>query len=117
MYAHEVWGTMSSIDPLVSFFWDLFRRNNLIDIHPPTLAPTWKNKRQGDEGGEKRLDRFFITKSLINKIVRYNSLNIFSNLSDQYLIAMQVEGEVGSSKFPFKFKQAWLKEDSFYSMV
>jgi len=58
--ADEHWGGLSLPGPSEAFYRDLFLSNNLIDILPTRLIPTWRNGRSGNEAIARRLDRFLI---------------------------------------------------------
>ena len=110
LFSNEVWGSLAPLDPLAPFLQDLFFRNNLVDIHLEKLILTWKNNRQGDKGGGKRLDRFFLADCFLDiKSLRFITWNIMANLSDRFPIALQIEEEEPRNKFPFKFNQSWIK--------
>jgi len=55
----EVWGVGALIDPLASFFKELFANNHLVDIQPIELVPTWCNGRSRGQGIQKILDRVY----------------------------------------------------------
>ena len=56
MNSLEIWGTRAVLDPLASFFKNLFDSVGLIDVAPSIAVPTWRNGRVGDHGIRKRLD-------------------------------------------------------------
>ena len=60
----EVWGSRAVTDSLANFFIHAFARKDLLDIIPPKLTPTWRNKRAGNQRVAKRLDRFLVTEVL-----------------------------------------------------
>jgi hypothetical protein len=64
----EVWGDSARPDPLADFFCQKFVECRLTDLDPILLKPTWKNNRVGIEGVAKRLDRFLINDSLLDKL-------------------------------------------------
>ena len=64
-----------SLDPMVDYFQELFKRNNLVDIIPTKLSPTWKNKRVGNEGVGKRLDHFLYGRVLCGKMFQIHIVN------------------------------------------
>ena len=118
LFSNEVWGAPAPLDLLGSFLQDLFFRNNLVDIHPKKLIPTWNNNHQGDKGGGKRLDRFFLMDCFLDREnLIFRTWNIMANHSNYCPIALQIEEEEPGKKFPFKFNQYWLKEESFCKMV
>ena len=56
MNASKIWGAKAVLDPLASFFKNLFYSVGLIDVAPSITGPTWRNGRVGDHGINKRLD-------------------------------------------------------------
>jgi endonuclease/exonuclease/phosphatase family metal-dependent hydrolase len=64
--AGKIWGPSTSTDPLASFFNNLFQSHALVDISPSVIVPTWRNGRVGTASIQKRLDRAFVTDSLIS---------------------------------------------------
>ena len=110
LFSNEVWGALAPLDLLGSFLQDLFFRNNLVDIHPKKLIPTWNNNHQGDKGGGKILDRFFLEDFFLDKeILRFRTWNIVANISGHFLITLQIEEEEPRKKFHIKFNQSWIK--------
>jgi endonuclease/exonuclease/phosphatase family metal-dependent hydrolase len=69
----EIWGTAALLDPLATFFKDLFANTPLVDVAPTELVPTWRNGRMGESSISKRLDRFFVAEDLIGPTMRYRS--------------------------------------------
>jgi len=44
---NEFWGDSALADPLSGYFQQLFFKNALIDLKPPEILPTWRNRRYG----------------------------------------------------------------------
>ncbi len=63
-----MWGPRAHPDALANFFIQSFARKNLLDIVPPKVSPTWRNKRVGDQRVAKRLDRFLVAEVLANGV-------------------------------------------------
>jgi endonuclease/exonuclease/phosphatase family metal-dependent hydrolase len=61
----ESWGPHALSDPNSEFFSHLLIQSDLIDIAPIKLLPTWRNTRSRESRVAKRLDRFFISKKLL----------------------------------------------------
>jgi len=53
--------------------------HNYNDVYPPMLVPTWDNGRKGDAYIAKRLDRFIIHESLMERMgnIQSNFINSF----------------------------------------
>lgn len=64
--ATKIWGQKAKQDPLVAYLSDMFDRGDMVDVEPFPICPTWRNGRLGNEGIAKRLDRFFISNTLID---------------------------------------------------
>jgi exonuclease III len=113
----EIWGEKASIDPHMSFFNRVFYKNNLVDVKPAELLPTWRNGRQGSDSIAKRLDRFLVSDEVISPA---RSSRAWVNLpftSDHAAICLQIGmGRFGKGQ-PFIFNPLWLKEISFNSLV
>ena len=62
----EVWGENARKDALSSYFLGLFEKRKLVDVSPPKLEPTWRNKRGGDQAISKILDHFMVEENLLN---------------------------------------------------
>jgi hypothetical protein len=48
------------------FFAHWIEENHLIDLKPPKLSQTWRNVRKGEKMVSKRLDRFLISKDMLD---------------------------------------------------
>jgi len=68
----EVWGSVK-LDPLASYFSFLFQDANLIDVCLEDISPKWRNMRVGIGGVAKRLNKFLMSESLVEVVVRYRS--------------------------------------------
>ena len=63
----EVWGPHAQIDSLTGFFTQKLEENNLLDIEPIKLKPTWRNNRCADGKIAKRLDRFLVAEQIVDR--------------------------------------------------
>jgi len=63
----EVWGPQARVDTLADFFIHNLMELNLIDIEPISLKPSWRNMRTGENRVAKRLDRFLVADSLVER--------------------------------------------------
>jgi hypothetical protein len=113
----EIWGEKARPDPLSIFFKQLFTKNNLVDLAPVEVLPTWRNGRSGTDGIEKHLDRFLVVDGLITSHCRIHAWVDLPYLLDHAPICLQL-GEAGDgASYPFKFNPAWLREESFVQLV
>ena len=65
MSSSKVWGKNNRADSLGPYFRHMFEQKGLVDVAPIKIIPTWRNKRSGDQGVSKRLDRFLVLEHLI----------------------------------------------------
>jgi hypothetical protein len=47
--------------------------HNLLDIEPTKFKPSWRNNRVGEDNIAKRLDRFLIKDTLLEKSFQLNN--------------------------------------------
>ena len=57
----EIWGEKAHVDSLSDFFSENLDAFGLVDVVPHVLAPTWSNRRVGNENICKRLDRLLVS--------------------------------------------------------
>jgi hypothetical protein len=69
----EVWGGSSGFGITKFYNKNLFTFNNLIDIKPTKLIPTWRNGRCGQDAIARRLDRVLASKDLLSDVDNYRS--------------------------------------------
>ena len=86
----EVWGNSARPDPLADFFNNKFVETYLSDLAPSPLKPTWKNKRIGTDGVEKKLDHFLIYDTLLNYSPTIKQWIGFGGLSDHHPIFLEL---------------------------
>jgi len=115
--ASEVWGPRAVQDVLKNFFIQAFARKDLLDILPPKLVPTWRNKRAGEQRVAKRLDRFLVTESLALGVEIVRQWVETGGISDHCPIFLEFRGRRRKPPSPFKFNSSWLKEEGFQSLV
>jgi endonuclease/exonuclease/phosphatase family metal-dependent hydrolase len=113
----EIWGTAALLDPLATFFKDLFATTPLVDVAPTELVPTWHNGRMGESSISKRLDRFFVVEDLIGPATRYRSWVKYTFISDHAPIYLQLDIGIPKIVHPFKFNSVWLKDVSFTNLT
>jgi hypothetical protein len=113
----EMWGHSAAKDPLTDFFNALFIAHDLIDIQPDFLAPTLRNGRLGSTSISKRLDRFYLSESLLtmDEIIRTWVDSPF--LSDHAPTLLQFGTYATRLSIPFKLNSCRLAEDGFTAIV
>jgi hypothetical protein len=99
------------------FFKTFFQNNNLIDIVPGKVVPTWRNGRSGADLIAKRLDRFFISEEFLSVVGIYRSWVEYPFISDHALILLQLELPPLYKAYPFKLNPQWILEQGFIVMV
>jgi hypothetical protein len=112
-----VWGDSAAKDPLSDYFNELFLSHNLIDVKPDTLAPSWRNGRVGPTSVSKRLDRYFISESLLTVDNRIRTWVDSPYISDHAPIILQFGPPTVRLSLPFKLNSCWLSEDGFIKIV
>lgn len=65
----EIWDLKVTLDPLSNFFIHHFEQSGLVDIEPPKLNPTWRNRWVGEDKFAKRLERFLVGEGLVSDMV------------------------------------------------
>jgi hypothetical protein len=115
--AVESWGHRSQVDSLSDFFVHKLEEVGLIDVAPIKISPTWRNKRLGEDYIAKRLDRFFISNSLVEEPLLFRQWTGSGGESDHFPIFLEIAGASRKPTSPFKFNSAWLKEESFLKLV
>jgi len=115
--SEEIWGENTRAYPLSNFFKHLFSKNNLVDLAPVEVMPTWRNERLGSYGIEKHLDRFLVADEPITSHCRIRAWVDLPYLSDHAPICLQLGKAGAGASYPFKFNPAWLREDSFEQLV
>jgi hypothetical protein len=112
-----VWGEVALPDPLADFFKNLFTSNQLVDVKPAVLMPTWRNGRRGVEEIHKRLDRAYVSESLLCDVARYRSWVELPFVSDHAPVILQLDYGYKPVAYPFKFNPTCLQEESFCDLV
>jgi hypothetical protein len=105
------------VDSLAYLFKALFIKNNLVDVVPVEVVPTWCNGRSGDDGIEKRLDQIYVVEDLITSSMRYRTWVEYPFMSNHALVLLQLGVGVPVVTHPFKLNPVWLREESFAIMV
>jgi hypothetical protein len=81
------------------------------------VVPTWRNGRTGVEEITKRLDIIYVSEDLISSSVRYRSWVEYPYISDHAPVLLQLGNSMSTVAHPFKLNPAWLREDSFSTLV
>jgi endonuclease/exonuclease/phosphatase family metal-dependent hydrolase len=113
----EVLGAQALCDPLAGFSKELFANNHLVDIQPTKLVPTWRNGRSRGQGIQKRLDRIYVSETLLGDVVRYKSWVELMFISNHAPVLFQLDYGQKNIAYPFKFNHACLHEESFGDLV
>jgi endonuclease/exonuclease/phosphatase family metal-dependent hydrolase len=108
--AGESWGSRANLGTLHTFFTNIFSNNNLVDIQPGKLVPTWRNGRVGEAFIAKRLDRFLLSEDLVLSSGIFRSWVDFPFISDHAPILLQLELPPVYKAIPFKFNPVWRTE-------
>jgi exonuclease III len=115
--ASEVWGSTFSMDPLASYFNNLFQAHALVNISPTTIVLTWRNGRVGTAAIKKRLEKILVSESLATRDDQIHSWVEYPYLSYHAPVFLQMETTHSPSARPFKLNSYWLQEVSFIKIV
>jgi hypothetical protein len=113
----EMWGDTTHLDPLSTFFKELFIDSGLVDIASDVLVPTWRNGRRGNTSISKRLDRFLVVEDLIEGVSRYKLWVDFPYFLDHTHVLLRLDRLTLPTTYPFKFNASWLQEEEVRSLV
>eukprot|EP00253_Pinus_taeda_P024733 PITA_24733 len=113
----ECWGNCRKRDILSDRLRMEFINRKLVDVKPDQLKPTWENGRTGQAYIAKRIDRFFIKASMIEKWgMPYSSIaNEFS--SDHKPITLEWRELQYRREYSFKFNRIYLEDKSFNDVI
>jgi endonuclease/exonuclease/phosphatase family metal-dependent hydrolase len=106
--ADEHWGGSFLSGPTEAFYRELFASNNLIDVLPTRLVPTWRNGRSGPDAIARRLDRFLVADGFLSSTGFPTSWVEFPFVSDHAPILLQLRLPALHRSPPFKFNHHWL---------
>jgi len=113
----EVWGPQARVDNLTDFFTHRLMNLNLLDIEPIRVKPTWRNMRSGDSRVAKRLDRFLVADSLVNRHFLMRQWIGSGGQSDHFPIFLEMRKDPSKPASPLKFNKIWLKDESFIKLI
>jgi hypothetical protein len=108
--AGEIWGAATHLDPLSSYFTELFDKAGLVDVFSDAVVPTWRNGRSGVDSISKRLDWVLISEDLLVGIGSYKSWVDYPNFSDHALVLLRLDRILLPKSYPFKFNARWILE-------
>jgi len=114
--AEEHWGGSFLPGSAESSYKEIFDSNNLIDVLPTCLTPTWRNGRAGLDAIARRLDRFLVANSLLSSSVAPSSWVAYPFYSDHAPVLLQLQPTVHRST-PYKFNHRWLAIDFYSDLV
>lgn len=111
----ERWGKSRKRDPLADRIKCELLHMNLIDTSK--MMPTWDNGRIEEAYVAKRIDRFTVHASIIDRMgMPYSSIgNVF--ISDHRPIYLSWREKGFRKGYPFKFSRCWLEEPDFNEIV
>jgi hypothetical protein len=113
----EVWGGSGNILNMDDYFKTLFQSNNLVDVKPAKLTPTWRNGRSGQDAISRRLDRVLVSDQLLSVAGNFRSWVESPFVSDHAPIYFQMEQCPVYKSFPFKFNASWLNEKDYVDLI
>lgn len=116
LLANEHWGGPFLPGPAEATVKDIIASNNLIDIQPIRMVPTWRNGRSGPDAIAKCLDRFMVAEGLLSSFVSSSSWVEFPYLSDHAPILLQLIPTV-CRLTPFKFDHNLLTSKNYSAIV
>jgi hypothetical protein len=115
--AEESWGGNFVQGATEDFFKNIFASNNLTDIVPAKLTPTWRNGRSGIDAISRRLDRFFVAAEYCSSPELPASWVEYPFFSDHAPIFLQLRSPDRLISPPFKFNHNWLTEVDYTDLV
>eukprot|EP00253_Pinus_taeda_P002292 PITA_02292 len=113
----ECWGNCRKSDSLSDKLRLGFLSRNLVDVKPDHMKPTWENGRTGQAHIAKRIDRFLIKASVIEKWgMPFSSIaNEYS--SDHRPIVLEWRELQYRREYYFKFNGIFLEDKSFNDVI
>lgn len=110
----ESWGSLAQIDPSSNFFRDILELHHLADIPMNKSLPTWRNQSMGEATLARRLNRFLIKISLLQRLSRWVGVGGKSNHSPIFL---EILGPEVKPRAPFKFNHIWLQDEEYIKLI
>eukprot|EP00253_Pinus_taeda_P014782 PITA_14782 len=113
----ECLGKCRKRDPLADLIKMELLNRNLVDIAPTKMMPTWDNSRSGEAYIAKRIDRFIIHASVIDKMGMPFSFIGITFSSDHRPIVLSWREKGFRVGYPFKFNRTWLEIPEFNAII
>eukprot|EP00253_Pinus_taeda_P012528 PITA_12528 len=114
---NECWGNFRKRDLLADSLRLDFLNRDLIDIPPSIMLPTWDNGRSGAAYIAKRIDRFLVHSSLIDKLGMPLSYIELAFISDHRPIVLKWRESGFRLGYPLKFNRTWLEYPDYNSLI
>nr|POF10518.1 wd-40 repeat-containing protein msi3 [Quercus suber] len=96
---------------------EVIDKKGLIDLQFSGNPYTWSNKREGFANIKERLDRAFANERWRLIFPRATIHNLPASSSDHSPIVLFTEGEQRDVKKPFKFEEAWTRDETSFFVV
>lgn len=90
---------------------------NLVDVVPGEMKPTWTNDRTDKAYIAKRIDRFLVHASIIDKFGMPHSTMENVLVSDHIPIMLSWMEKGFKKGYPFKFNRSFLKDPAFNELI
>lgn len=113
----ECWGLHCRKDPLQDRLEQFFYENNLMDIMPSPMSPTWHNGRSREHHIGKRLDHFLVHENILERLGFLHSSVQQTYISYHLPIILQWISESVQPIIPFKFNRIWPEDENFNALV
>lgn len=113
----ECWGCCRKMDPLADRIKFELLNKNFVDIAPSEMKPTWDNERAEKAYISKRIDRFIVHVSIIDKLgMPFSSVgNAF--VSDHRPIFLSWREKGFRKGYPLKFNRTCLEDPTFNDII
>jgi hypothetical protein len=99
------------------FFLSFLQSASLGDIESVKLIPTWRTYRMGNAEVARRLDRFLVSKSFLEKGFKFKTRVEDGGSSDHCPISLCWKSSFDSPPAPLKINQVWLEDEDFWKIV
>jgi hypothetical protein len=113
----EVWGPNVNPDDQIDLFTHLINEHGLIYIAPLNILPSWRNQRSGDAQVAKRLNRFLVSKYLLDLPLHLWEWVGCGGVYDHSPICIELVWGPKNPSSPFKFNATWLADEEFHNFV
>lgn len=113
----EIWGQVARVNPLTNFFIQRLEDNGLLDVESIKLQPTWRKKWVGAKRNAKRLDKFIISKGILNDYFGIREWIGSGGDSDHFHIFLEMSKVGNKPPSPFKYNPSWLEEKEFVTLL